>query len=86
MHLGVAILRVENGLDYSRILGEEAPTVFNEPRTIIQNDSTADLLSSDKVSNFHGSSDSLSRNVSQGFYIFFIFVFKSCTSDYYESP
>lgn len=68
MHLSVAILRVEKGLDYSRILGEEAPVICNEPRPIVPNDSTADLLAGDKNSNFHGSSDSLSRNVSQGFF------------------
>lgn len=63
MHLSVAILRVEKGLDYSRVLGEEPPAVYNEPRTIVANDSTADLLGTEK---FHGSTDSLSRNVSQG--------------------
>lgn len=66
MHLSVAILRVEKGLDYSRALGEEAPVILNDPRPIVPNDSTADLLAGDKNSNFHGSSDSLSRNVSQG--------------------
>lgn len=65
MHLAVAILRVDKGLDYSRVLGEDSPSTFNEPRTIVANDSTADLLANDKAS-IHGSSDSLSRNVSQG--------------------
>lgn len=71
MHLAVAILRVEKGLDYSRVLGEDTPAVYIEPRTTIAaNDSTADLLASDKTSNFHGSSGSLSRNISQGFYFY----------------
>lgn len=66
MHLAVAILRVPNGLDYSQVLGEDVPiSVFQMPKTIPSNDSSADLNHHDK-SNMHGSCDSLSRNVSQG--------------------
>lgn len=64
MHLAVAILRVPKGLDYSQVLGEDVPiSIFQLPKTIPSNDSSADLH--DK-SNIHGSCDSLSRNVSQG--------------------
>lgn len=77
MHLAVAILRVEKGLDYSKVLGDDVPVVFNEPRPIITNDSSADLLANDKNSNLNGSSDSLSRNVSQGIF-HFIFIIKLC--------
>ncbi|XP_037030333.1 bumetanide-sensitive sodium-(potassium)-chloride cotransporter isoform X2 [Bradysia coprophila] len=63
MHLAVAILRVPKGLDYSQVLGEDVPiSIFQLPKTIPSNDSSADLH--DK-SNIHGSCDSLSRNVSQ---------------------
>lgn len=64
MHMAVAILRVEKGLDYSRILGEdkEKQAATDESRIIQQNDSTTDLL----ASQVHGSTDSLSRNASQG--------------------
>lgn len=66
MHLAVAILRVSNGLDYSHILGEDVPiSIFQLPKTIPSNDSSADLHNHDK-SHIHGSCDSLSRNVSQG--------------------
>lgn len=66
MYLAVAILRVPNGLDYSAVLGEEAPkNILEIPRTMRANESSADLLSHDK-SNIHGSYESLSRNVSQG--------------------
>lgn len=63
MHMAVAILRVEKGLDYSRILNEDKQTT-NEEHCIIQpNDSTIDLLANSQV---HDSNDSLSRNPSQG--------------------
>lgn len=66
MHLSVAILRVSKGLDYSQILGEDVPiSIFQLPKTIPSNDSSADLHIHDK-SNMHGSCDSLSRNGSQG--------------------
>lgn len=66
MHLAVAILRVSKGLDYSQVLGEDVPvSIFQLPKTIPSNDSSADLNGHDK-SNIHGSCDSLSRNVSQG--------------------
>lgn len=63
--MAVAILRVERGLDYSRVLGEDTQkSIYNEePRTIQPNDSTTDLLANSQI---HGSNDSLSRNVSQG--------------------
>lgn len=64
MHMAVAILRVEKGLDYSRIMNDdnEKQTVSEEQR-IHTNDSTTDLLANSQV---HGSNDSLSRNGSQG--------------------
>lgn len=66
MHLAVAILRVSKGLDYSQVLGEDVPiSIFQLPKTIPSNDSSADLHIQDK-SNIHGSCDSLSRNGSQG--------------------
>lgn len=63
MHMAVAILRVEKGLDYSRILNDdnEKQTVSEEQRVI--QSSTTDLLANSQV---HGSNDSLSRNGSQG--------------------
>lgn len=67
MHMAVAILRVEKGFDYSRILGEEIQKSFEETRPIQPNDSTTDLLANSHV---HGSNDSLSRNVSQGKIVF----------------
>lgn len=82
MYLAVAILRVSKGLDYSQILGDEAPKHIKEaPKTLPSNDSSADLLSREKNSSIHGSCDSLSRNISQGkssevieieFFIFYI--------------
>lgn len=68
MHMAVAILRVEKGLDYSRLLGEdnEKQTVAEEQRIIQPNDSTTDLLTNSQV---HGSNESLSRNASQGTFI-----------------
>ncbi|XP_055384360.1 bumetanide-sensitive sodium-(potassium)-chloride cotransporter isoform X2 [Condylostylus longicornis] len=69
MYLSVAILRVEKGLDYSQVLGEEsnAPKNLQDiPRTLQPNESSADLISVEKnAQNMHGSMDSLSRNVSQ---------------------
>lgn len=66
MHLAVAILRVPKGLDYSQVLGEDVPTsIYQLPKTIPSNDSSADLHTHDK-SNINGSCESLSRNVSQG--------------------
>lgn len=63
--MAVAILRVEKGLDYSRVLNDdnEKQTVSEEQRVIQTNDSTTDLLANSQV---HGSNDSLSRNGSQG--------------------
>lgn len=64
--MAVAILRVEKGLDYSRVLGEDeqkSTSTQEEPRNIPPNDSTTDLLANSQI---HGSNDSLSRNVSQG--------------------
>jgi solute carrier family 12 sodium/potassium/chloride transporter 2 len=66
MYLAVAILRVPDGLDYSHILGDEAPRhIMEAPKTLASNDSSADLVSREKGS-IHGSCDSLSRNISQG--------------------
>ncbi|XP_063708088.1 bumetanide-sensitive sodium-(potassium)-chloride cotransporter isoform X2 [Culicoides brevitarsis] len=65
MHLAVAILRVSKGLDYSQVLGDEAPKhIMEAPRTLNANDSSADLMSHNKNSSAHGSCDSLSRNIS----------------------
>lgn len=67
MYLAVAILRVPNGLDYSQILGDEAPRhIMEAPKTLASNDSSADLVAREKNSSMHGSCDSLSRNISQG--------------------
>lgn len=67
MYLAVAILRVSKGLDYSQILGDEAPKHIKEaPKTLPSNDSSADLVAREKNSSIHGSCDSLSRNISQG--------------------
>jgi solute carrier family 12 (sodium/potassium/chloride transporter), member 2 len=67
MYLAVAILRVSKGLDYSSVLGDEAPKHITEaPRTLPTNDSSADLQFHNKNSSITGSIDSLSRNVSQG--------------------
>lgn len=64
MHMAVAILRVEKGLDYTRFLGEDLQQTFTEESRPIQpNDSTTDLLANVHV---HGSNESLSRNISQG--------------------
>lgn len=64
MYLAVAILRVsDKGLDYSQILGDEIPkNILEIPRTLQPNESSTDLMKN----HFHGSCDSLSRNVSQG--------------------
>lgn len=66
MHMAVAILRVEKGLDYSDILSEDKDKPVEEPRIIQMNDSTTDLLDNSQI---HGSNESLSRNDSQGKYI-----------------
>lgn len=67
MYLAVAILRVPNGLDYSQVLGDEAPKhILEAPKTLTSNDSSADLIERAKNSSIHGSCDSLSRNASQG--------------------
>lgn len=63
MHMAVAILRVEKGLDYSRVLSEDKEKPIEEPRIIQMNDSTTDLLDNSQI---HGSNESLSRNNSQG--------------------
>lgn len=68
IYMAVAILRVDKGLDYSTILGEEIPKhVLEVPKTLTSNDSSADLIN-DKA--LHGSCDSL-RNVSQGKYDYY---------------
>lgn len=69
MHMAVAILRVEKGLDYSRVLSEDKEKPTEEPRIIQINDSTTDLLDNSQM---HGSNESLSRNGSQGKLIKFI--------------
>lgn len=67
MHMAVAILRVEKGLDYTRFLGEDMQqTSTEESRPIQPNDSTTDLLANVHV---HGSNESLSRNMSQGMHV-----------------
>lgn len=73
MYLAVAILRVPKGLDYSNILGDEAPRhIMDAPKTLTSNDSSADLVAREKNSSMHGSCDSLSRNISQGKQFFFL--------------
>lgn len=68
MHIAVSILRVGKGLDYSHVLGDDAPKhIMEMPKTLTSNDSSADLLLRDKNGSAHGSCDSLStRNVSGG--------------------
>lgn len=67
LYLAVAILRVPKGLDYSHILGDEAPKhIMDAPKTLPPNDSSTDLASREKNSSVLGSCDSLSRNISQG--------------------
>lgn len=67
LDLAVAILRVPIGLDYSHILGDDAPKhIKDAPKTLPSNDSSTDLVSREKNSSIHGSCDSLSRNISQG--------------------
>lgn len=63
MHMAVAILRLKKGLDYSRVLGDNVQTIFDDTRPLQPNDSSTDLLGNVHV---HGSNESLSRNVSQG--------------------
>lgn len=63
MHMAVAILRVEKGLDYSRYLSEDKDKQTEEPRIIHMHDSTTDLLANSQI---HASNESLSRNDSQG--------------------
>ncbi|CRK92474.1 CLUMA_CG006045, isoform C [Clunio marinus] len=66
LHLAVAILRVPKGLDYSHVLGDEAPKhILEAQKSLTSNDSSADLLGQDKNGSAHGSCDSLSRNISQ---------------------
>jgi solute carrier family 12 (sodium/potassium/chloride transporter), member 2 len=72
MYLAVAILRVSNGLDYSSVLGDEAPKHITEaPRGLPNNDSSADLQLHNKNNSITGSMDSLSRNISQGKFVCF---------------
>lgn len=74
MHMAVAILRVEKGLDYSRTLGEvsEKLSTTEEQKMLQANDSTTDLLANSQV---NGSVESLSRNASQGTFCFRLFSF-----------
>ncbi|XP_023294642.2 bumetanide-sensitive sodium-(potassium)-chloride cotransporter isoform X1 [Lucilia cuprina] len=70
MYLSVAILRVPEGLDCSQILGDESSAqrnIFDVPRTLQPNESSADLNAVDRSAQngLSGSMDSLSRNVSQ---------------------
>lgn len=84
MHLAVAILRVEKGLDYTHILGDDLPiSIYEIPKTLQSNDSSAELKIAHTT--IHGSCDSLSRNGSQGndfnyFRVFFFnYIHKCCT-------
>lgn len=73
LYLAVAILRVPNGLDYSHILGDDAPKHIKEaPKTLPSNDSSTDLTAREKNCSVDGSCDSLSRNMSQGTYMYTI--------------
>lgn len=59
MYFSVGILRFAKGLDYSILLADDVPkSCLEVPRSIVPNDSSADLK-------IHGSLDSL-RNDSQG--------------------
>ncbi|XP_059613591.1 bumetanide-sensitive sodium-(potassium)-chloride cotransporter isoform X2 [Phlebotomus argentipes] len=65
MYFAVCILRVNNGLDYSKVLGDELTrSIVNVPKGMQGSDSATDLLITAKKSE-HGSCDSLSRNDSQ---------------------
>lgn len=67
IHLSVAILRLAKGLDYSAILGDDVPlSIYDIPKTLQPTDSSADLKAAHAT--IHGSCDSLSRNVSQGWF------------------
>lgn len=58
---------MDRGLDYSQVLAEDIPvSIYEIPKTLQSNDSSADLKISHAT--IHGSCDSLSRNVSQGIY------------------
>lgn len=63
--MAVAILRVDRGFDYSKVLGEniETPLTFDELHMAKQNNSTTNLL---KISQVQGSNESISRNGSHG--------------------
>lgn len=79
MYLSVAILRIPNGLDYSQILGDESSaqkSIFDISRSLQPNESIADLNSVERGAQIglSGSMDSLSRNVSQGMFIFYRFI------------
>lgn len=66
MHLAVVVLRLEKGLDYSQVLGDDFNKMNLEiPKPLQPTDSTPDFQTNynEKI---HGSIDSLSRNVSQG--------------------
>ncbi|GAB0099647.1 bumetanide-sensitive sodium-(potassium)-chloride cotransporter [Sergentomyia squamirostris] len=66
MYFAVCILRIGNGLDYSKVLGDELTrSIVNVPKGLQGSDSSADLISTAKRSDVHGSFDSLSRNDSQ---------------------
>lgn len=74
MHMAVAILRVEKGFDYSRILFDDKDKPNEESGIIRMNDSTTDLLDNSQI---HGSNESLSRNDSQGKHIYNCFFHQS---------
>uniref|UniRef100_A0A1B0CV09 Uncharacterized protein n=2 Tax=Lutzomyia longipalpis TaxID=7200 RepID=A0A1B0CV09_LUTLO len=66
MYFAVCILRVNNGLDYSKVLGDELTrSIINVPKGLQGSDSSADLLITATKSEMHGSCDSLGRNDSQ---------------------
>lgn len=78
LYLAVAILRVPKGLDYSHILGDDAPKhIKDAPKTLPSNDSSTDLVARGKNSSIHGSCDSLSRNVSQGISLLYYLIHSS---------
>lgn len=64
MHLAVAILRVEKGLDYSRYFNKDSNQQYaDDIQTIPPNDSATDLLTN---VNLNASNESLNQNDSQG--------------------
>lgn len=65
MHLSVAILRLEKGLDYSHVLGESLTKEDLEASQNIITNMSREQSFADK-SQIHDSNDSLNKTISQG--------------------